>query len=79
MTDSPHPHTPLLERATELGLTLAVLAEHFHTTPETVAAWLIGTVPIPGENRADLAGVLELADLDDVEAPHGVADDSTRA
>jgi hypothetical protein len=58
------PTTPLLDRATTLGLDLATIGAYFNATPQLAGAWLIGTVPVPDEHRTDLARLLELDTLD---------------
>lgn len=61
------PDTPLLDRATELHLTLAAIGAYFDATPQLVAAWLTRAVPIPTEHRADLAQLLEADRLEDLD------------
>jgi cyanate lyase len=72
MTDLPdrlpearHPHTPLLDRASDLGVALADMAHPLGVAPAVVAAWLGGTVPIPDEHRDPLADMLQLKNLNE--------------
>ncbi|WP_088318836.1 hypothetical protein [Kineosporia sp. R_H_3] len=64
---SARPDTPLLDRATELHLTLAAIGAYFDATPQLVAAWLTCSAPIPPGHRHDLAQLLKVDRLEDLD------------